>query len=162
MNPARISTADFVDAHQEHVRSCAIQFRSFGARPSFAGAIATLRVHEDNALVRTVLDDDGAGRVLVIDGGGSLRTALVGDKIAELARANGWAGLVIYGAVRDTVALARLEIGIKALGSNPMRSAKAGSGERGVPVTFGGVTFNPGERVYADEDGVIVSAAALV
>jgi regulator of ribonuclease activity A len=155
------ATADIVDAHQAAVRSCPVQFRDFGGRRAFEGRIETLRTFEDNGRVRSLLEEPGEGRVLVIDGGGSLRTALVGDKIAELARANGWAGLLIYGAVRDTVALASLAIGIKALGSNPMRSAKAGAGERGVTVTIGDVAFVPGEYLYADEDGVLVSAGML-
>ncbi len=154
-------TADLVDAHQANVRSCPLQFRQFGARLRFEGPIRTLEVFEDNALVRSMLETPGNGAVLVIDGGGSLRTALVGDQIAALARDRGWSGLVIHGAVRDVEALATMEIGIKALGSNPMKSAKRGDGNRDVAVTFGETTFRPGEYLYSDEDGILISDVPL-
>jgi regulator of ribonuclease activity A len=111
---------------------------------------------QDNALVKQVLSEPGNAAVLVVDGQGSLHTALVGDLIAGLARDNGWAGLVVNGAVRDTEELAGLDIGIKALGSNPRKSAKLAAGQVDVPVRFGGVTFRPGEHLYSDEDGVVV------
>lgn len=117
-------TADLVDDIGADVRSCDVQFRQFGGRPQFAGPISTVRCFEDNALLKSVLSEPGAGGVLVIDGGGSLHSALVGDVIAELARSNGWAGLVINGAVRDAAALRGLDIGIKALGTNPARAAR--------------------------------------
>jgi regulator of ribonuclease activity A len=116
----------------------------------------------DNALIREVLLTNGDGRVLVVDGGGSLHAALVGDMIAGLALANGWSGLVIFGAVRDVVALRALDVGIKALGSNPMKSAKRGIGAVDVPLSFGGVLFRPGAWLYSDDDGILVSDAALV
>ncbi len=155
-------TADLVDAHQADVQSCELQFRQFGARKYFAGPIRTLDVYEDNALVRAALQTPGNGAVLVIDGGGSLRTALVGDVLAGFARDNGWNGLIVNGAVRDVEALATLDLGIKALGSNPMKSAKNGSGNADVAVTFGGVTFRPGEYLYADDDGILVSPRKLM
>ncbi len=155
-------TADLVDAHQADVQSCELQLRQFGARTNFAGPIRTLDVYEDNALVRATLQTPGNGAVLVIDGGASLRTALVGDVLAGFARDNGWSGLILNGAVRDVEALAALDLGIKALGSNPMKSAKTGAGNSDVAVTFGGVTFRPGEYLYADDDGVLVSARQLV
>jgi regulator of ribonuclease activity A len=154
-------TADLVDAHEADVRSCELQLRQFGGRKYFAGPIRTLDVHEDNALVRTMVQTPGAGAVLVIDGKGSLRRALVGDVLAGLARDNGWSGLVINGAIRDVEALAGLELGVKALGSNPMKSAKSGAGSVDTPVTFGGVTFRPGEFLYSDDDGILVSKQQL-
>jgi regulator of ribonuclease activity A len=154
-------TADLVDAHLGSVQSCSLQFRDVGGRTAFWGRIRTVRVFEDNGLVRRVLDRPGEGGVLVIDGGGSLRTALVGDLIAELARGNGWSGLIVYGAVRDVATLRSLAIGIKTLGSNPMKSSKGGAGDIDAAVTFGEVTFEPGAYVYCDEDGIVVSAADL-
>ncbi len=149
------------DAHQDEVRSCSLQFRQFGGVRSFHGPIRTLRVFEDNALVRRALETPGGGAVLVIDGGGSLRTALAGDQMAALGLASGWAGLVVHGAVRDVGELAALKLGIKALGSNPMKSAKAGAGERGIAVAFGGVTFAEGGYLYSDDDGILVCRAPL-
>ncbi|MFV0493773.1 ribonuclease E activity regulator RraA [Mycobacterium sp.] len=152
-------TADLVDAIGPDARSCDLQFRQFGGRPEFAGPIRTVRCFQDNALLKSLLSQPGNGGVLVIDGGGSLHTALVGDVIAELARSNGWAGLIVYGAVRDAVALRGIGIGIKALGTNPRKSTKTGAGERDVEVTLGGVTFRAGELAHSDDDGIVVVAA---
>jgi regulator of ribonuclease activity A len=152
-------TADLVDVIGPDVRSCDVQFRQFGGRTQFAGPISTVRGFQDNALVKSVLSEPGQDRVLVIDGAGSLHTALVGDALAELARANGWAGLVVYGAVRDSAALPGIDIGIKALGTNPRKSTKTGAGERDVAVSLGGVTFMPGDIAYSDDDGIVVVAA---
>jgi regulator of ribonuclease activity A len=155
------ATADLVDSHSDVVRSCAAQFRQFGGHGRFCGRVRTVKTYEDNALIKQILSTAGDGAVLVIDGAGSLRTALVGDVIAGLGQRNGWAGLIIYGAVRDTAALAALPLGIKALGSNPWRSSKAGTGQVDVPVSFGGVEFRPGDWLYSDEDGVLVSSQQL-
>jgi regulator of ribonuclease activity A len=155
-----LTTADLIDAHEE-LQSCDLQFRSFGRSPRFSGAISTVRCRHDNALVKQVLSQPGTGRVLVIDGDGSMHCALVGDVIAGMAAANGWAGIVVRGAIRDSAAMAMLGLGIKALGTNPRRSAKAGAGEIDLPVEFGGVVFTPGDYLYADEDGIVVSARAL-
>lgn len=149
-------TADLVDDIGSDVRSCDVQFRQFGGRAEFAGPISTVRCFEDNALLKSVLSEPGNGGVLVIDGAGSLHTALVGDVIAELARSNGWAGLIVNGAVRDAAALRGLDIGIKALGTNPRKSTKRGDGDRGVEIDLGGVTFVPGEVAYSDDDGIVV------
>ena len=149
-------TADLVDSIGPGVRSCDLQFRQFGGRAEFAGPISTVRCFEDNALLKSLLSQPGAGGVLVVDGGGSLHSALVGDVIAELARSNGWAGLVINGAVRDAAALRGIDIGIKALGTNPRKSTKTGAGERDIEITLGGVTFTPGEIAYSDDDGIVV------
>jgi regulator of ribonuclease activity A len=150
-----ISTADLLDVHGDDAQVCLVQFASFGAA-AFAGPAATVRCLEDNVLVRAAASRPGEGHVLVIDGGGSYRCALLGDNIAELALRNGWAGIVVNGCVRDRVALDALGLGIKALGSNPRPSRKEGGGKVDVPVRFGEATFAPGARVYADEDGVVV------
>ena len=155
------ATADLVDAHSDVVQSCEAQFRQYGGRVRFHGPIRTIKSTEDNALVKQTLATPGNGAVLVIDGGASLRCALVGDLMAGAAQTNGWAGLVIWGAVRDTVALAGLDVGIKALGSNPWRSSKNGTGQVDVPVSFGGVEFRPGSWLYSDEDGILVSPKKL-
>ncbi len=155
------ATADLVDAHSDVVQSCEVQFRQYGGRVRFHGPIRTIKSTEDNALVKQALATAGNGAVLVIDGAASLRCALVGDLMAGAAEKNGWAGLVIWGAVRDTVALAGLNVGIKALGSNPWRSSKNGTGQVDVPVSFGGVEFRPGSWLYSDEDGILVSPREL-
>lgn len=152
-------TADLVDDIGADVRSCDLQFRQFGARTEFAGPITTVRCFQDNALLKSVLSGPGDGGVLVIDGDGSLHTALVGDVIAELGRSNGWAGLIVNGAVRDATVLRTLDIGIKALGTNPRKSSKTGSGERDVAVSLGGVDFRPGDLAYSDDDGIVVVGA---
>jgi regulator of ribonuclease activity A len=149
------STADLLDEHPD-AAVCDLPLRGFGGAASFEGAIATVRCLEDNVLVRQRVGEPGDGRVLVVDGGGSLRVALVGDNIASIALANGWAGLVLNACVRDSAVLRTLQIGIKALGTHPKPSAKTGDGEVDVPVTFGGVTFTPGARVVCDDDGVVV------
>jgi|SRR5690242_10730641 regulator of ribonuclease activity A len=150
-----MSTADLLDEHGDAAAVCLIQFRSFGAR-SFSGTVSTVRCEDDNVLVRQQAGSPGEGRVLVVDGGGSMRCALLGDNIAGLARDNGWAGIVLNACVRDSVALDALGLGVKALGTNPRPSRKGGEGEVDVPVTFGGITFTPGAQLYADEDGVVV------
>jgi regulator of ribonuclease activity A len=158
-----IVTCDIVDAHKTsgRIQSCSVQFTQLGARKSFAGPIRTIKCHEDNALIKKTLSTPGNGAVLVVDGGGSLRTALVGDVIAGLAVSNGWAGLVLYGAVRDTEALKTLAIGIKALGSNPWTSGKDGAGQLDIELRFGDVTFKPGAWLYSDGDGIIVADGKL-
>lgn len=156
MSVSSEATADLVDRIGPDVRSCDIQFRQFGGRTEFAGSISTVRCFQDNALLKSLLSQPGQGGVLVIDGDGSLHSALVGDLIAELARSNGWAGLVIHGAVRDAAALRGIDIGIKALGTNPRKSGKTGDGERDVELSLGGVVFVPGEIAYCDDDGIVV------
>jgi regulator of ribonuclease activity A len=154
------ATADVLDEHGDGARVCMLELRSFGGRSAFSGEAATVRCDEDNVLVKQRVGEPGGGRVLVVDGAGSRRVALVGDVVAGLARQNGWAGLVINGCVRDVAALRGLDIGILALGSNPRPSGKTGAGEVDVPVTFGDVIFAPGELLYADADGVVVLTRA--
>ena len=151
------ATADLVDDLGEDARSCDTQFRQFGGRAMFAGPISTVRCFQDNALVKSVLSEPGSGGVLVIDGNGSVHTALVGDVIAGLGQSNGWAGIIVNGAVRDAAALRTIDIGIKALGTNPRKSTKTGDGERDVVVELGGIRFVPGEIAYSDDDGIVVT-----
>jgi regulator of ribonuclease activity A len=152
------ATADLVDSYGEDLDSIPIQFRSFGLRRRFGGPVVTLKCFEDNALVKATLGDAAhpPGQVLVVDGGGSLRTALVGDLIAGLAVERGWAGLIIYGAVRDSTALDQLPIGIKALGTNPRKSTKTGAGSVGEVIEIAGVRIAPGQTLYSDEDGLVI------
>ncbi|MEU9530574.1 ribonuclease E activity regulator RraA [Streptomyces sp. NPDC048210] len=151
---APVPTADLVDRYGTALRVCDVQFRQFGAHRGFAGPVRTVSCHEDNGLLRDLLRTPGDGAVLVVDGGGSLRTALVGDLIAGAAQDNGWAGLILHGAVRDSAAIAGLQLGIKALGTIPRKSSKEAAGAIDVPVTFGGVTFRPGDILHADDDGI--------
>lgn len=151
-----IATADLFDERGDALDSLALQLHDLGGRVAFHGPIRTVRCHRDNALVKELLATPGDGAVLVVDGGGSLESALVGDLIAGSAAVNGWVGLIVHGAVRDRETLRGLPIGIKALGSNPRKSAKDGIGEVDVPVTIAGVTFAPGRHVWADADGILV------
>jgi regulator of ribonuclease activity A len=150
-----LKTSDLCDACDEAL-PCALPFRGWGQRRAFAGNVRTLRVHEDIALMRDMVGSPGHGQVLVIDGGGSLHRAIFGDVMAGVASRNGWAGLVINGAIRDGLEVDAMDIGVKALGTVPKRGQRTGAGEVDVPVSFGGVTFTPGCRVVADDDGVIV------
>ena len=152
-----VSTADLWDERGDELQSCWVQLRRYGGHAAFTGTISTVRCHRDNALVKSALAEPGQGRVLVVDGRGSLESALLGDLIAASAVEHGWAGVVIHGAVRDVAALRALPLGVLALGSNPRRSAKEGVGERDVSVAFGGVEFGPGRTLWADEDGVVAT-----
>ena len=154
------ATADLID-RDGNLSSCDLQFKNFGKRTRFSGRVRTVRCHQDNALLKQILSTPGRGDVLVIDGGGSLHTALVGDLIAGLGVKNGWEGIVAHGAIRDSGAISELDIGVKALGTNPRKSGKTGAGEADVAVTFGGVTFTPGHMLYSDEDGIVVSPTSM-
>ncbi|MEN9727520.1 MAG: hypothetical protein RL434_1886 [Pseudomonadota bacterium] len=149
--------ADLYDEHGEALRVAAPLFRDYGGRLVFEGPVCVLKVFEDNTLVRAMLEQAGEGRVLVVDGGGSLRCALVGDQLGELAVKNAWAGLVVYGCVRDSEALMQLPVGIKALGSNPRKSVRRGEGAQDIPVRFAEISIQPGDYLYADRDGIIVA-----
>lgn len=153
-------TPDLCDENPQ-VRVVAPMFKNFGAKKTFFGEIVTVKCFEDNSLIKEHAAKDGSGKVMVVDGGGSLRCALLGDLIAESALKNHWQGLIIYGCVRDVDALAEMDLGVQALASIPLKSVRQGRGDLNIPITFGGVTFNPGEYVYADNNGVIVSAVAL-
>lgn len=150
------ATADLVDQYEGTIASAAILWRDFGGIVAFGGPIRTVRCHRDNALLKSLLATPGDGAVLVVDGGGSLASALVGDVIAGLAVKNGWAGLIVHGVIRDADAIGTLALGVKALGTNPLKSSKTGDGDADVPVTIGGCLFTPGHHVYADRDGVVV------
>lgn len=155
------NTPDLCDRFADRIRVALPLFRHFGARRRFAGEIATVKCHEDNVLIREAVVSPGRGRVLVVDGGGSMRCALVGDGVADWAREHGWSGMLIYGCVRDIEALAKVEIGVLAMGVNPAQPTKRGEGLRDHPVTFAEVRFVPGEWLYADADGVVVSEKPL-
>lgn len=132
-------------------------FKAFGGVLSFSGRVSTLKVFEDNVLLRQVLEEKVENRVLVIDGGGSHRCALFGGNLAKLASGNGWRGIIVYGCIRDSVEISQLPIGIRALHTHPMKSHKRGGGDRDCLITFGGVHFRTGSYLYADEDGVVVA-----
>jgi regulator of ribonuclease activity A len=156
------ATADLCDAFPQLVRVAEPLFREYGGLSRFAGPIETLRVFEDNTLVRQTLESAGRGRVLVVDGGGSLRCALVGGRLAALAHSNKWAGLVINGCVRDSAELRGVPVGIRALTTAPMRSEKNGQGERGGKLRFAGIEFLPEHYLYADEDGILLAGRNLL
>ncbi|MBL0886510.1 ribonuclease E activity regulator RraA [Myceligenerans indicum] len=151
-----VATADLYDERGEELASLPLQLRDLGGVTEFSGPVRTVKCFEDNALVKAVCATPGEGAVLVVDGGGSLRSALMGDLIAASAVEHGWAGAIIHGAIRDSVAIGNLGFGVKALGTNPRKSAKAGAGVTDQPVEIGGVVFRPGAMVWADEDGVLV------
>jgi regulator of ribonuclease activity A len=154
-------TADLCDEHGEALQVCEPVFRPYGGHVAFAGPVSTVRCFEDNSRVKEAVEGPGQGRVLVVDGGGSRRRALFGDKLGAAAVRNGWAGVIVHGCIRDSAVLGRMNLGIRALGTMPMRSEKRGEGERDVPVRFAGATFHPGDYVYADEDGIVVARAPL-
>ncbi|MCU7933089.1 MAG: ribonuclease E activity regulator RraA [Candidatus Thiodiazotropha sp. (ex Codakia rugifera)] len=153
-----MKTADLYDIHEEKLQICYPGFRHYGGHHAFHGAIATLKCFEDNSLVREQLDQPGLGRVLVVDAGGSLRCAMLGDLLAQKGVDNGWAGVLMFGCIRDAVEIGEMPLGVMALATNPRKSVKKGIGEVGCEVNFSGVTFKPGEWLYADEDGIVVLA----
>jgi regulator of ribonuclease activity A len=156
-----LSTPDLADDAPETV-AIELQFTNFGQRRGFHGQAVTIKCHEDNSLVKQCVEEPGEGRVIVVDGGGSLRRALLGDMLAEQAAANGWSGLVINGVIRDVDEVGAIELGVQALGSIPLKTEKLGVGQRDIPVRFGGVTIEPGDYIYADNNGVLVSKRPLL
>jgi regulator of ribonuclease activity A len=154
-------TPDLCDAYPDQVHVVEPIFANFGGRDSFGGEVVTVKCFEDNSFVREQLSQPGKGKVLVVDAGGSLRRAMLGDMLAEMAANNGWEGVIMYGCVRDVDVLAQVDLGVQALASHPQKSDKRGIGELNVAVTFAGVTFRPGEFVYADNNGIIASAVQL-
>ena len=156
------STADLCDSFASELRIVApMGFRSYGGRPRFCRPVSTLKVFEDNSLVRSALESPGEGRVLVVDGGGSMRCAMVGDQLALLGVKNGWSGILVYGCIRDSEAISAMDIGLFALGTHPLKSIKKGVGERELVVQFGGVAFVPGSHLYADADGIVLAVRSL-
>jgi len=156
-----LSTPDLCDRFGDLLQVAEPRFRDYGGTVAFAGTIETLKLREDNALVRRALEAPGRGRVLVVDGEGSLRSALVGGQLAALAAQNDWRGIVVHGAVRDAAELAAAATGIKALALSPRKSGKGGAGAQGVPVSFAGVTFTPRHFLWADADGIVVAERDL-
>ena len=153
-------TPDLCDAYP-YVDVVEPMFSNFGGRDSFGGQIVTIKCFEDNSLVKEQVEQDGRGKVLVVDGGGSLRRALLGDMLAEKAAKNGWEGIVVYGCIRDVDVIAQTDLGVQALAAHPMKTEKRGIGDLNIEVTFGGVTFTPGHYIYADNNGIIVSHEEL-
>lgn len=153
-----LATCDLYDIHEDTARVPNVQWTDFGGRPSFSGEAVTARCHEDNSVVKRLAAQPGAGKVLVVDGGASLRCALLGDMIAHNAVENGWEGIVILGAVRDRLALATMDIGIKALGTTPRKSVRRDVGDIDIAIEIGGAAILPGDRIYADADGILVLA----
>ena len=154
-------TADLCDEYTADIQVAEPIFRTYGSRRSFGGQAVTLRVFEDNSLVRSVLEEAGKGQVLVVDGGASQRCALLGGNIARLAFENGWSGVIINGCIRDRLEVDATDIGVRALNSCPRKSRKQGLGERDVDLFFAGIDVTPGDYIFADEDGVVVSARDL-
>lgn len=155
------TTADLCDSHGDEVTILELPMRDLGGRAQFSGCIETIRAFEDNSRVRECVAMPGEGKVLVVDGGGSMRRAMLGDQLAEKAVCNGWSGILINGCIRDSSEIAQMELGVKALGTCPRKTEKRGLGDHNVPVRFGGVDFVPGHYVYADTDGVILAAKPL-
>jgi len=162
---AAFSTCDFCDVHKGDTsgafRVLPPVFREFGGVAHFSGPVSTVKCHEDNTQVKAAVESPGEGRVLVVDGGGSLRRALVGGNLAAAAARNGWAGLVVDGCVRDVAELNAAAVGIRALALIPLPTERRGEGQRDVPVQVQGVWVRPGDWLYADDDGIVVSAARL-
>jgi regulator of ribonuclease activity A len=157
-----MKTADLVDAHNDDVRFCNLPFLKFGLVRTFWGPIVTVRCFEDNALLKRTIEEEGKGRILVVDGGASTRMAVLGDMIAAIAIKNNWKGIVLNAAIRDTVEIDEMRIGVFCLASSPKKSSKEGTGKRDVVVSFGGVDFLPDDYIYCDPDGVLVSRKNLV
>ena len=155
------STPDLCDDHPEKVRVVEMDFNNYGKRQNFSGQIVTIKCFEDNSLVKEQAAQPGKGKVMVVDGGGSARRALLGDMIAENAVKNGWEGIIIYGRIRDVDVMNTLDLGVQALGTVPVKTDKRGLGDLNIPLHFGGVDFRPDEYIYADNNGVVVSSEKL-
>lgn len=155
-------TADLCDRFESLVWVAEALFRDYGGITPFSGQVSTVKVFEDNVLVREALETEGRRRVLVVDGGASTRCALLGDRLAQLAYDNGWAGIVVNGCIRDSAEIAAIPLGVKALHTVPKKSGKEGAGERDITVRFAGVEFAPGQHLYADADGIIVADQDLL
>lgn len=152
---------ELCDLYPQKVHVLIPMFKNFGGNERFYGKVITVKCYEDNSLVKQQVAQKGHGQVLVVDGGGSLRRALLGDMLAEQAAQNGWEGLVIYGCIRDVNAIAKLPIGVQALGANPVKTEKRGIGDLNIPVTFAGITITPEDYIYADNNGILVADQAL-
>jgi regulator of ribonuclease activity A len=155
-------TADLCDDHSDVLQIAEPGFSNYGGNTHFSGEIVTVKLFEDNSLVRETVGSPGHGKVLVVDGGGSRRCALLGDLLAARAVENGWSGILINGCIRDSADIAGMALGVKALDTHPLKSVKKGVGEMNVPVRFAGVDFKPGDFLYSDEDGIVASAKRLL
>lgn len=162
MTTTMIPTPDLCDDNEGNVEAFEVQFQHFGLHKWFSGQVLTVKCFEDNSLVKELVNTEGCGRVLVVDGGGSMRRALLGDMLAEAAVKNNWAGLVLNGCIRDVQVINELKIGVKALGTHPMKTDKRGEGQQGINIAFGGVNIATGDYIYADENGVVVSQHPLM
>ena len=155
-------TDDFCNENCEEVQAAGMSFNSYGGKPRFYGEIVTLKLFEDNQLVRDQVNSDGTGKVLVIDGGASMRCALLGDMLATKAVENGWSGILINGCIRDSLEMAKMDLGVMALGTHPLKTVKAGVGQSNVSVNFTGLNFEPADFIYIDEDGIILAEKPLI
>lgn len=155
------ATADLYDKYGDRLQVAAPVLNNYGGDGQFSGPATTVKVFEDNSLIRDIFEEAGNGRVLVVDGGGSLMCALMGDVLARLAHDNGWAGAIIYGCIRDSAIISGIDIGVKALNTHPRKSVKRGTGDRDVPVHFADVIVRPDDYVYADQDGWLVTDREL-
>ena len=156
-----MKTADLIDDHADHLTLVHLPWRKFGTQPFIAAPVQTVKCHEDNTLIRAQLETPGEGHVLAVDAGGSTRVAVLGDMLADFGVQNGWAGVIINGAIRDSAVIDAMPTCVFALATSPVKSAKDGWGKVGTPIAFGGVTFAPGGWVYADADGILYSAKKL-
>ena len=162
MNSSKIITPDLCDEYPDLVQVLTPMLQNFGGVDSFGGEIVTVKCFEDNSIVKEQVALPGQGKVMVEDGGGSMRNALLGDMLAEKAAENGWEGLIIYGCIRDVDVIRQTKLGVQAIATHPRKTEKRGIGDLNIPVTFGGITFVPGQYVYADNNGVIVAPTKLI
>jgi regulator of ribonuclease activity A len=162
VNSSIIITPDLCDEYPDLVQVLTPMLQNFGGIDSFGGEIVTVKCFEDNSIVKEQVALPGQGRVMVVDGGGSMRNALLGDMLAEKAAENGWEGLIIYGCIRDVDVIRQTKLGVQAIATHPRKTEKRGVGDLNIPVTFGGITFVPGQYVYADNNGVIVAPTKLI
>ncbi len=154
-------TPDIADEFPEDIDAIELDLRSYGATHAFCGEVVTVKCHEDNSLVKELVGTPGEGRVIIVDGGGSKRRALLGDMLAARAAENGWSGLIINGVIRDVDEIGEMALGVRALGTIPLKTEKLGHGQQGIPLHLGGVNIHPGDWVYADNNGVLVSRRKL-
>ena len=159
---ATLSTPDIADEFPDEVSALQLQFNNYGAINQFCGPAVTVKCFEDNSLVKALVGQPGEGRVIVVDGAGSLRHALLGDMLAEQAAENGWSGLVINGAIRDVDQIGTTALGVQALGTTPLKTEKLGQGQQDIVLEIGGATISPGDWVYADNNGVLVASRQLI
>jgi len=162
VNSSKVITPDLCDEYPDLVQVLTPMLQNFGGVDSFGGEIVTVKCFEDNSIVKEQVGLSGQGRVMVVDGGGSMRNALLGDMLAEKAAENGWEGLIIYGCIRDVDVIRQTKLGVQAISTHPRKTEKRGVGDLNIPVTFGGITFVPGQYVYADNNGVIVAPTKLI